>query len=195
MADVRLTIAGRSYDVNCSDGQEQQLLGLAAMVDEKARAIVGTTEARQLLFATLMLADELQEARAAAPQANPDIDRLEADLSAAQMREAELRAYQAELQATLVEASIEINNLTDAAGNQAQALTAAQSRLAASEAEAEQARAALGEALTAAETAQAALMKAATPALNPAPDPAHGRALSQIADRIELLAEKFEQLS
>ena len=63
MADVRLSIAGRQYDVNCADGQEAQLLKLAALVDEKARSVGGGTETRQLLYAALMLADEAHEAR------------------------------------------------------------------------------------------------------------------------------------
>ena len=63
MADVRLTICGRQYDVHCADGQEAQLMKLAALVDEKARSVGGGTEARQLLYASLMLADEAQEAR------------------------------------------------------------------------------------------------------------------------------------
>src|SRR3546814_7448239 len=61
MADVRLTIAGRPYDVHCADGQEEQLVQLATLVDEKARGIQGGTEVRQLLFAALMLADEANE--------------------------------------------------------------------------------------------------------------------------------------
>jgi cell division protein ZapA len=62
VADVRLTICGRQYDVNCADGQEAQLMKLAALVDEKARSVGGGTETRQLLYASLMLADEAQEA-------------------------------------------------------------------------------------------------------------------------------------
>src|SRR3546814_11952746 len=63
VADVKLTIAGRPYDVHCADGQEAQLVQLASVVDEKVRTMPGGTETRQLLFAALMLADEMQEAR------------------------------------------------------------------------------------------------------------------------------------
>ena len=35
MGDVKLNIAGRIYDVHCEDGQEQQLIGLAAIVGKK----------------------------------------------------------------------------------------------------------------------------------------------------------------
>jgi len=63
MAEVTLDIAGRHYDVHCRDGEEAQLRRLAAIIDEKTavarRASPGLTEVRQLLFAAILLADEL----------------------------------------------------------------------------------------------------------------------------------------
>ncbi len=67
MASVDVEIAARSYSVACRDGEEAHLRALAAIVDKKARdaaAAVGAMgEARQLLFASLLLADELKELR------------------------------------------------------------------------------------------------------------------------------------
>lgn len=91
MADVKLNIAGRFYDVHCADGQEAQLLGLASVVDQKVRAMPGGTEVRQLLFAALMLADEAQEARAKADKAEPQSDSLRAAIALAESREAQAR--------------------------------------------------------------------------------------------------------
>ena len=69
MAEVDLTIAGRSYVVACRAGEEESLRNAAALVDGKSRealAGLGTlSEARQLLFASLLLADQLLEKRAA----------------------------------------------------------------------------------------------------------------------------------
>jgi cell division protein ZapA len=63
MAEVDLTIAGRTYRVGCRDGEEDNLRSAAALVDGKSRealAGLGTlSEARQLLFASLLLADQL----------------------------------------------------------------------------------------------------------------------------------------
>ncbi len=79
MGDVRLHVAGRTYDVSCADGDEAHLESLAAIVDEKAhqaRMVVGDiNEARQLLFAAIFLADELQNTQrdASAPPSRPDI--------------------------------------------------------------------------------------------------------------------------
>ncbi|MDZ3830966.1 MAG: cell division protein ZapA [Sphingopyxis sp.] len=101
MADVRLTIAGRAYDVHCADGQEQQLIQLAAIVDEKARGITGGTEVRQLLFSALMLADEALEAKARVNKAEPQSDSLRAAVALAESREAEVRGELANARAEI----------------------------------------------------------------------------------------------
>ena len=73
MAAVAIDVGGRQYSINCRDGGEDHLRAVAARVDAKAReaaAAVGhVNEARQLLLAALLLADE----NAASPPA-PDID-------------------------------------------------------------------------------------------------------------------------
>lgn len=71
MAQVRLAVGGRTYDLACRDGEEPRLEMLASMLDAKARdagQLVGSAnEARQLLLAGLLLADELSDLRAGAP--------------------------------------------------------------------------------------------------------------------------------
>ncbi len=86
MASVEVEIASRGYSVACRDGEEAHLRSLAEIVDRKARdaaAAVGSMgEARQLLFASLLLADELKEVRAngpAAPVPEPETDSLIAE--------------------------------------------------------------------------------------------------------------------
>ena len=60
---VDLTIAGRVYPVACREGEEDSLRAAARLVDGKSRealAGLGTlSEARQFLFASLLLADQL----------------------------------------------------------------------------------------------------------------------------------------
>ncbi|HUE78075.1 MAG TPA: cell division protein ZapA [Sphingomicrobium sp.] len=72
MAEVDLTIAGRPYRVACRTGEEDSLRAAAALVDAKSRealAGLGTmSEARQLLFASLLLADQIVDQRASEPQ-------------------------------------------------------------------------------------------------------------------------------
>jgi cell division protein ZapA len=71
MAQVTLSVGGRRYELACRDGEEARLEELAAMVDAKAsdaaRAVGSANEPRQLLLAALLLADELSEVRAGAP--------------------------------------------------------------------------------------------------------------------------------
>ena len=81
---IDLSIAGRTYQVACREGEEDSLRAAARLVDGKSRealAGLGTlSEARQFLFASLLLADQLmddkpQAATAAAsppPPARPD---------------------------------------------------------------------------------------------------------------------------
>jgi cell division protein ZapA len=74
MADVRLSIGGHEYIVTCQDGEEAHLLMLGDMVDAKVReaggSMGGLNESRQLLFASLLLADTLND-RSAVPPVTP----------------------------------------------------------------------------------------------------------------------------
>ena len=67
MANIDVEIGGRRYAVACKDGEEEHLRGLAATVDRRARDAAGALgnlpETRQLLFAALLIADDLKEVR------------------------------------------------------------------------------------------------------------------------------------
>lgn len=65
MSNVDVTIGGRTYTVACAPGEEAHLRALGALADDRLQAMPGVTgqsEVRRLLYATLMLADELHEA-------------------------------------------------------------------------------------------------------------------------------------
>lgn len=67
MAQISLSINGRSYLISCDDGQEAHLKRLGAFLDEKmtdlATAVGNVGEARLLVMAALLISDELFEAR------------------------------------------------------------------------------------------------------------------------------------
>ena len=66
MSNVTVTIAGRNYTVACGAGEEQHIAMLGRSIDGKLAGIANLSsqsEARTLLFAALLLADELHEAR------------------------------------------------------------------------------------------------------------------------------------
>jgi cell division protein ZapA len=71
---IDISIAGRTYQVACREGEEDNLRAAARLVDGKSRealAGLGTlSEARQFLFAALLLADQLIENR---PDAAPPL--------------------------------------------------------------------------------------------------------------------------
>ena len=66
MSDVTLAVGGRNYTVSCADGQEEHVQRLAAVIDGKLGSMganLSSQEAKNLLFAALLLADELDEAK------------------------------------------------------------------------------------------------------------------------------------
>jgi cell division protein ZapA len=91
MAEVELTIAGRPYKVACRNGEEETLQMAGALVDQKSRealAGLGTlSESRQLLFAALLLADQIVDGREFEVPKGPDEDVVERTHSLAERLE------------------------------------------------------------------------------------------------------------
>ena len=67
LAQVTVKLNGYSYTVGCEDGQEQHLLSMAEQVEKRIdsiKALGGSSgEARLLVLATLLMADELHDVR------------------------------------------------------------------------------------------------------------------------------------
>ena len=67
MAQVTVRINGYAYTIGCQDGEEEHLQAMAAEVDRRIESIKTaagpTNEARMLAMASLLLADDLYEAR------------------------------------------------------------------------------------------------------------------------------------
>jgi len=65
MAQVTLRINGYAYTVGCKDGEEEHLHAMAGEVDrriEGVKAVAGQSgEARMLVMASLLMADDLYE--------------------------------------------------------------------------------------------------------------------------------------
>jgi len=72
MSNVALSIGGRNFTVACAAGEEEHIADLGRMIDAKLGAMgdmTGQSESRMLLFAALLMADELHDAHAASPPA------------------------------------------------------------------------------------------------------------------------------
>ncbi|AKH41416.1 cell division protein ZapA [Altererythrobacter atlanticus] len=76
MSNVTLEIGGRRLSVACGEGEEAHIAALGRMIDGKVSGLPNLpaqSEARILLYAALLLADEIHELRnAAAPQGGID---------------------------------------------------------------------------------------------------------------------------
>lgn len=68
MSQLSVTINGRTYPIACDDGQEEHLTKLAAYLDQRVGEIAASMgqvgDARLLLIAGLLIADELSDANA-----------------------------------------------------------------------------------------------------------------------------------
>ena len=68
MAQIDVEINGRPYQIACDDGQESHIQELAGYVNRKVAELVASVgqvgDARLLVMASLLLADELAEAYA-----------------------------------------------------------------------------------------------------------------------------------
>jgi cell division protein ZapA len=76
MSNVTLRIGGREFVVATAEGEEGHIVGLGRMIDAKLAEMgdqPALSESRMLLFAALLLADELQEARESAGQGSDSI--------------------------------------------------------------------------------------------------------------------------
>jgi cell division protein ZapA len=73
MPQISVTINGRSYPVACDEGQEARIRELARLIDGKVAAFARQVgEARLLVLAALVLADELADAKEARRGADGD---------------------------------------------------------------------------------------------------------------------------
>lgn len=64
MSNVSLEIGGRQFSVASADGEEEHVALLGRRIDDKLRTMggaAGQSESRMLLFAALLLADEIHE--------------------------------------------------------------------------------------------------------------------------------------
>jgi cell division protein ZapA len=72
MSDVRITINGRQFDIACDPGQEQRVLQLASLVDQRvhqiARAGSAYNDSHLMVLALLTMADEIMGGEYVAPK-------------------------------------------------------------------------------------------------------------------------------
>lgn len=67
MADVNITINGRTYEISCDPGQEGRIIDLAAYIDQRLQQIsrsgAAYNDAHLMVLTALVLTDELFDAK------------------------------------------------------------------------------------------------------------------------------------
>jgi cell division protein ZapA len=82
MAQINVTVNGRSYTVACDDGEEGHLEDLARYLDKHVQGLASSVgqvgDTRLLLLAGLIVADELSEMLAKVDELSAELERLKA---------------------------------------------------------------------------------------------------------------------
>jgi cell division protein ZapA len=124
MPEVEIEIGGRRFEVACQPGEEDYLISAATALDNEASSIgdqLGRlSEARMLLMAGLMLADQagnlkekLAKSDADLSAAISEVSRLNAELSSSSIPGNENAALSAEFEKTLTDIAEKAERLAD----------------------------------------------------------------------------------
>lgn len=118
MAEVRITIGGRGFDVACQDGEEGFLRAAASLLDAEATALVDAVgrlpEARMLLMSGLMLADKTAGMEEEMRGKSAELDRLKA-MPRGEVERVEVPVVPAAVTETLAELAARAEAMADAA--------------------------------------------------------------------------------
>ncbi len=124
MPEVEIEIGGRRFEVACQPGEEDYLISAATALDKEASSIgdqLGRlSEARMLLMAGLMLADQagnlkekLAKSDADLSAAISEVSRLNAELSSSSIPGNENAALSTEFEKTLTDIAEKAERLAD----------------------------------------------------------------------------------
>jgi len=181
MSEVALPIGGKTYRVACAAGEEDHVAALGAVINEKLTSMGNLSghEAQNLLFAALLLADEVHEGRGAAGGSG--------DVAAAKAMAETAAGERDELKAALANRDEEFEQLQTAHNDAAQECVAARERLTE-----------LSERLAERQANEAALLArieelSADGGQHTAPTAGTSVADSDLAPALESLAEMLEQ--
>lgn len=103
MSEVSLQVGGRTWRVACAPGEEDRVQRLGATVAEKLAGMgkAVTADAQNMLFAALLLADELHEGRDGVANAKNEIEAARREADSAANRATALKDKVAQLEGEL----------------------------------------------------------------------------------------------
>lgn len=113
MGQVTVTLNGRSYRLECNEGEEAHLIELAEFigvhVDDMRRKFGQVGDDRLILMASLMLTDQLWELKREVEELKTQLAEARRDISASQEN---AKTIEAELSARLGEAALRLEGLS-----------------------------------------------------------------------------------
>ena len=125
MSEVAMSIGGRTYRVACGPGEEERVARLGAAINDKLASMgnLSGNDAQNLLFAALLLADEIHEGR-------ETVARADGEIAAARAQAGSAVGEIEELRTALANSDAELEQLQSAGRDAAREVEAAQARLA-----------------------------------------------------------------
>jgi len=185
VSEVALSIGGKTYRVACASGEEEHVSRLGSVIDQKLASMGNLSghDAQNLLFAALLLADEVHEGR-------DTVSRADSEIAAAQALAGSAAGEIEELKAALANSEAEVEQLQSAGNDAAREIEIAQVRLS-------EMSDRLAERLSNEDNLQSqidALTRERDElAARPQPEPATASAEADLAPALERLAEMLEQ--
>jgi len=208
MSQVTLSVGGRKYTLACAPGQEAHVGRLGSLVDGKLTEMgdnLAPQEAQNLLFAALLIAEDLHQLRNSVTADGGELERLREELATAQRERQVALGQHDQLRTALAERESELETLqgsVQSVARQADEVRAEVTRLRGEVEDAEQVEAELRAGLNGLVEERDALQEeleelrripAATPALGAAmDDPGLAPALEHFAELLENCADKLE---
>ncbi len=119
MAEVEISVGGRTFQVACQEGEEHFLKGAAEMLDREASVLIGQIgripETKMLLMAGLMLADRTAAVEDEIAAMKADMARLQTELTEAKsnVTKVEVPVFPTEMTEALAEIAARAEALAD----------------------------------------------------------------------------------
>ena len=186
MSEVALPIGGKIYRVACAPGEEDHVAALGAVINDKLASMGNLSghEAQNLLFAALLLADEVHESRGTASGPRGDVVAAEALAETA-------AGERDELKAALANRDAEFEQLQTAHDDARKECEATRERLA--EVSERLAERQANEAALLARIEELSAVPGQPGGTAPAPDTDLAPALESLAEMLEQTADKLER--
>lgn len=114
MSEASFSIGGKRYTVSCAEGEEAHVARLGAAVDAKLEELGGNLapqEAQNLLFAALLIAEDLHQLRNSVTADQGEADRLREELVTARRERDTAAGRHDELKSTIADREAELESL------------------------------------------------------------------------------------